>query len=208
MSNLLLDHVSIKEKILVEEIPAGQDYLPAILEALKDNTQLYITYQSYFRNEESSFYVEPYCLKAFKQRWYLVAYSPHYHAVMIYSLDRIHALQPTDNHFTVPEDFQPDHFFDKSFGIIVNDDCGIETVRLKVCARQSNYLRDLKLHKSQIEVERNDDFSIFEIRLRPTFDFQQELLSMGDDIEVLEPLWLRKEIAGKVKRMWNKYKEK
>ena len=26
------------------------------------------------------------------------------------------------------------------------------------------------------------------------------------NIEVLEPLWLRKEMAGKIKRMWNKYK--
>ena len=43
--------------------------------------------------------------------------------------------------------------------------------------------------------------------VRPTFDFQQELLWNGEDLEVLEPLWLRREIAGKVKRMWNKYKE-
>ena len=51
--------------------------------------------------------------------------------------------------------------------------------------------------------------SIFEYRLRPTFDFQQEILWNGEDMEVLEPLWLRKEIAGKIKRMWNKYnKEK
>ena len=41
--------------------------------------------------------------------------------------------------------------------------------------------------------------------LRPTFDFQQEILWNGEDVEVLEPLWLRKEIAGKIKRMWNKY---
>ena len=27
----------------------------------------------------------------------------------------------------------------------------------------------------------------------------------GENMEVLEPLWLRKEIAGKIKRMWNKY---
>jgi hypothetical protein len=26
-------------------------------------------------------------------------------------------------------------------------------------------------------------------------------------MEVLEPYWLRKEIAGKIKRMWNKYKD-
>ena len=32
-------------------------------------------------------------------------------------------------------------------------------------------------------------------------------ISRGVEIEMLEPLWLRKEIAGKIKRMWNKYKE-
>ena len=47
--------------------------------------------------------------------------------------------------------------------------------------------------------------SIFEYRLRPTFDFQQEVLWNGEDMEVLEPLWLRKEITGKIMRMWNKY---
>lgn len=45
------------------------------------------------------------------------------------------------------------------------------------------------------------------INLRPEYDFQQELLWNGEDMEVLEPLWLRKEIAGKIKRMWNKYNE-
>lgn len=40
-----------------------------------------------------------------------------------------------------------------------------------------------------------------------TFDFQQELLWNGDDMEVLSPLWLRNEMAGKIQRMWNKYKE-
>ena len=45
------------------------------------------------------------------------------------------------------------------------------------------------------------------INRRPEYDFQQELLWNGEDMEVLELLWLRKEVAGKIKRMWNKYKE-
>jgi predicted DNA-binding transcriptional regulator YafY len=63
------------------------------------------------------------------------------------------------------------------------------------------------MHESQVEKEQNDDYSIFELDIRPTFDFQQEILWNGEDMEVLKPDWLRKEIAGKVKRMWNKYKE-
>ena len=63
------------------------------------------------------------------------------------------------------------------------------------------------MHESQQESERTDIYSIFELQVLPTFDFQQELLWNGEDLEVLEPRWLRKEIAGKVKRMWNKYNE-
>ena len=63
------------------------------------------------------------------------------------------------------------------------------------------------MHESQQESKRTDSYSIFELQVLPTFDFQQELLWNGEDLEVLEPLWLRKEIAGKVKRMWNKYNE-
>ena len=63
------------------------------------------------------------------------------------------------------------------------------------------------LHESQEEIVKNEEYSIFKYYIRPTFDFIQEILWNGEDMEVLEPLWLRKEIAGKIERMWNKYKE-
>ena len=69
----------------------------------------------------------------------------------------------------------------------------------------SSYIRDLKMHESQEEIERNEEYSIFTYHLRPSFDFQQEILWNGEDMEVLEPIWLRKEIAGKIKKMWDKY---
>ena len=80
-------------------------------------------------------------------------------------------------------------------------------MKLKVSAGQANYIRDLMLHETQEEIEKNEVYSIFKYYLRPTFDFIQEILWNGEDMEVLEPLWLRKEIAGKIKRMWNKYSE-
>ena len=67
-------------------------------------------------------------------------------------------------------------------------------------------LRSLTLHQTQKEIERTDEYSIFTVRLRPTFDFRQEILSQGCDIEVLEPKWFRDEIAEISKHMWNKYK--
>ena len=207
VSNLMMESASIKDKILFEEIPDGQQFLPVILEALKKNTVLEMTYQSFWRDEANTFTVEPYCLKAFKQRWYLVARSPYLDKVMIYALDRVHELEPTALHFDYPEDFKAEEYFEDCFGIIADQSCKVETVKLKLAAGQANYLRTLTLHQTQKEIERNDEYSIFTVRLRPTFDFRQEILTMGSDIEVLSPKWFREELAEISEHMWDKYKE-
>lgn len=206
VSNLLLDSQQLKDRILLEEIPSGVKYLPMIIEAMKTNNVIRITYQSYWREESNTFDVHPYCVKLFKQRWYMVALSPYYNKVMIYSLDRIFGLWKQKGKFKMPEDFEPSVFFQDCYGVIAGTKRKPETVRIKVSAGQANYIRSLKLHESQDEVERNDEYSIFTYFLRPELDFIQELLSNGEDVEVLEPFWLRKDVGGIIKRMWNKYK--
>ena len=206
VSNLLLDSQQLKDRILLEDIPSGVKYLPMIIEAMKTNNVIRITYQSYWREESNTFDVHPYCVKLFKQRWYMVALSPYYNKVMIYSLDRIFGLWKQKEKFKMPEDFEPSVFFQDCYGVIAGTKRKPETVKIKVSAGQANYLRSLRLHSSQEEVERNDEFSIFTYYIRPEYDFILELLGNGEDVEVLEPVWLRKDVGGIVKRMWNKYK--
>lgn len=211
VSNALANSQSIKDRIILEYVPSGQNYLQTIIDAMKENRVLNITYHSYWKDEESNFDVQPYCVKLFRQRWYMVArstYSYYYEkGPRIYSLDRIFDLHTTDETFEMPKDWDANDFFNGCYGIIADQRLEPQTVKLKVSAGQANYIRDLRMHESQEEIERNDEFSIFTFFLRPSFDFQQELLWNGEDMEVLEPLWLRKEIAGKIKRMWNKYKD-
>ena len=209
MSNALANSQSIKDRILLEYVPSGQQYLQPIIEAMKENRVLNITYHSYWKDEENNFDVQPYCVKLFRQRWYMVArstYSYYYEkGPRIYALDRIKYLHASDEAFVMPKDWTAEKFFDGCFGIIAEQSVKVQPVNLKVSPGQANYIRDLKMHESQEETERNEAYSIFTYRLRPSFDFMQEILWNGEDMEVLEPLWLRKEIAGMVKRMWNKY---
>ena len=211
VSNSIANSQSIKERILLEYVPSGQQYLEKIIEAMKENKVLNITYHSYWKDEDNNFDVQPFCVKLFRQRWYLVALSTYayYHqkGPRIYSLDRFSYLHKTEETFKMPKDWNADEFFEGCFGVIAGDGTKTEIVKLKVSAGQANYIRDLQLHESQEEIEKNEEYSIFSFYLKPTFDFQQEILWNGEDIEVLEPMWLRKEIAGKIKRMWNKYNE-
>ena len=207
--NSLVECKSIKDRILLEEVPSGREYLEPILEAMKKNRFIHILYYNYWRDDMREHYVMPLCVRLFRQRWYVVGRQWPSNHDTIYCLDRIRDFRLSSHSFEYPKDFYPQEYFDGCFGIIAGTDCKVQKVILRVGSEQANYLRDLPLHDSQRETETTEEYSIFEYHLRPTFDFQQEILWNGEDVEVLEPLWLRKEIAGKIKRMWNKYnKEK
>ena len=206
-SNLLLENRSLNDRILLEDVPSGREYLQPIIDAMKKNHLIHFTYYNYWRDDYRQHCVEPYCVKLFRQRWYMVGKMLGANVVLVYSLDRMSEFRKSERTFKYPDDFDGEYYFKDCYGIIAGDGTDIQHVVLKVSAGQANYMRDLPLHHSQRETEHNDEYSIFELNLRPTFDFQQEILWNGEDVEVLKPLWLRKEIAGKIKRMWNKYKE-
>lgn len=204
--NALGDCQRIKDRILLEYIPSGEQHLQPIIDAMKENRVLSITYQSYWNNEENDIKVQPYCVKLFKQRWYLVA-RPDYAKAKpyIFSLDRILSLHVADKTFRMPEGWSAKDYFKDSFGIFVDTKVKPRGVKLKVNAGQANYIRDLRLHESQEEIERNQEYSIFRYWLRPQFDFIQELLWHGGDVEVLEPIELRKDMTKIINSMWGNY---
>lgn len=201
VNNLINESHKLKQRILFEEIPSGRQYLTPIIEAMRDNAVIEMTYQSYGRSKPHTFEVEPYCVKVFKQRWYVVARNPYYNKLMIYALDRIRELKVMDTEFVYPKEFNPQAFFDSSFGIIVDEECDVEKVRLKFFGYKRKYIQSLPLHHSQCEIEGTDEYAIFEYWLRPTFDFCQELLSHGDEMEVLAPQWLRDNLIATLDNM-------
>ena len=207
VSNLLLSCQSLKDRILLEDVPSGQDHLAVILEAMKTNAQLTVDYKTYWSDEIRTYNnLHPYCIKLFKQRWYLIAFNPFIEEIMILALDRVKYIEKlNDETFTLPDAFIAEDYFQNYYGIIAGAEGEPETVKLKVSAGQANYFRSLPLHSSQQEIESDDEYSIFTLRICPEYDFQQEILSNGEDVEVLEPQWLREEIAGKVNRLCNKY---
>ena len=77
VSNTLANSQSIKDRIVLEYVPSGQEYLQPIVEAMKENRVLNITYHSYWKDEENNFDAQPFCIKLFRQRWYLVARSTY-----------------------------------------------------------------------------------------------------------------------------------
>ena len=206
VNNILHESQELKNRILLENIPSGLQHLTTIVDAMREGVKLSMVYQSFGAEKPSTFDVEPWCVKLFEQRWYMLGMSDK---LRIHALDRIKALDPTEHKFKIPKKLNAEKFFKDYYGIIINDDeFDVCPVALKVDSWQSKYLRTLPLHHSQVEVERTEEYSIFEYRLCPSFDFRQKLLSMGETVEVLAPTALRDKIAETVGYMAENYKVK
>lgn len=203
VNNLINESHHLKRRILFEEIPSGRQFLTPIIEAMRDSLEIELLHQSYWYDTPGIYTVQPYCVKVFRQRWYVIGFCKERDALRTFSLDRIHRLTTTDTPFTYPKDFNPSAYFADSFGIITAEEA--QPVRIKVFGMHCQYVRALPLHHSQREIETTADYSIFEYHLKPTFDFKQELLSRGCDLEVLAPAPFRQEIADELQEMLSYY---
>lgn len=204
VNNLINESHHLKRRILFEEIPSGRKYLTSVIEAMRDGLEIELYYQSYWYEEPSTYTLQPYCIKVFKQRWYVIGFCKERNNIRTFSLDRIQQLTTLDAKFVYPKDFDPEAYFANYFGIMIENK-KLETIRIKVYGMHVQYIRALPLHRSQCEIETTVDYSIFEYRMKPTLDFRQELLSRGADVEVLAPLTFREEMIQSVEKMSSLY---
>ena len=207
LNNLLNESTNMRNSIIFEEVPSSEKYLTPIIEAIRDRKAIEITYQGFNKDHSTTFEVEPYCLKQFKQRWYMVAKSAASDKPWIYGLDRIQNLHRTDRSYKIPKKFTAEGYFKDLFGICTDDNKSAESIEIKVDNPQFHYFNSLKLHESQTPIEESPDYTIFRYHIVPTYDFTQELLSKSDSIEVLKPQWYRDEIKNTLKKMLNRYKD-
>ena len=106
-SNLLINNVSLKDRIILEDVPSGREYLQPILGAMKQNRLIHITYYNYWRDDERQYYLKPLCVKLFRQRWYMVGESWSTERRIIFCLDRIRDFRLSSHPFEYPKDFYP-----------------------------------------------------------------------------------------------------
>ena len=178
--------------------------LPIVLEALKEQQLVSFDYKPYWKESSTHYFnFQPHALKMFERRWYLIG---RYHKThRTFALDRMTNVALQEENFKRDPKFDLEKMFSGSYGIIV-EDIPVESIWLKVEAHQANYLRSLPLHRSQMELNsKSEDYAIFALRVRPTFDLRQKILSLGSAVEVLKPESLREEMREEVRRMSKMY---
>lgn len=205
IANVLNENPELNSRVMFDKMPSGHRFVAALLECMASGMLVHIEYKSYLSGTAAGYEVEPYCLKVFKRRWYLLGRSIQTGRFSIYSLDRMESVRKTNIIFHLPVNFNPKEFFSNYFGVLAADNKKVETVRLKVSSGQQEYFRTIPWHRSQQEIETTSEYSIFQYRICVTMDFVQEILSQSYAVEVLAPESLRETVKFLIGKMKENY---
>lgn len=187
--------------------PQGTEHLYGLLHAMKNQVQITFVYQKYWEDELTERTVEPYALKEFKNRWYILSKDLSDNAIKSFAIDRITDLDISKRKFTVPKDFDVNEYYRYCFGIISPNGHQPEDVILSFNAFQGKYIKSLPLHDSQRILVDNADELRIQLKLFITHDFFMELLSFGDNLKILEPQSLIDDLKSTVRNINKRYEE-
>ena len=205
LSNMITAGHNMKERILFEDIPYGTEYLQTVIEAMQKSKELQVDYQQFYKHRET-YNIQPYAMKVYHQRWYVVGYIKELGCIRNIALDRTLEMNISDTPFTLPKNFNAKKYYANTVGIYVNDESKPTKVKIRAYGVQIEYLRTLPLHSSQKEsASKYGEFCDFEYKLCLTPELSTHILSMGENVEVLEPVELREEIKRRICLIYKKY---
>ena len=208
ISNTIEAGRNMKNRILFEDIPSGAEFAQTVVDAMQQNRVLFVDYKP-FQGEKFELYLQPYAMRVYNQRWYVVGRFKESGAIRNIALDRILRMEITDEEFVLPEDFDASEYYAHTVGIFVNESLKPQRVVLRTYGVSTEYMRSVPLHPSQREIATNgNESSDFEYYLNLTPELTGKLLSKGDWIEVIEPKELREEVKKYADSISNLYRKK
>ena len=186
VSNIVSEARGLHDRILLENIPSKSENLRMVVEAMRDNRRITITYRRYGSSEPQQWTVAPYCIKLFRRRWYLLGRFDK-GGFIVLSFDRMMEICVTEDCFTMDKDFDAQAYFSEYFGVMTDARIPLQRIVLRAYGDERYAMRDLPIHPSQRELAVGEDYVDFEVCLHPTYDFIAHILSRGRWVKVVSP---------------------
>lgn len=185
----------------------GIRHINPLYRAILNKRALYIDYQSFKAKEPHRNIYYPYLLKEYRNRWFLIARAKNSSSLLTMALDRIVEFQelmfePYEEYTGV--DF--DRYYSDLIGVSKSEKDRPHKVILQINRQHAPYVLAKPVHHSQQLLKEDVDGIIIRIDVVLNFELEQEILGLGENIKVLAPRLLQKQIKQRLKVMKELYK--
>lgn len=186
----------------------GNEYFDRIFSAIQEKCPIKILYQP-FGKDEREWVVQPYMLKEFRNRWFLIGRVGVNKSITNIGLDRIKGtIKNCTDAFIENDLFNPETYFNNLIGVTIPfDQMEPSDIQIKVSPIQIDYIKTKPLHKGQKTLKEYKDGSILiGLNLFNNYELKSYLLSYGPGIEIMKPKLLREEMKELTQKCYTLYK--
>lgn len=175
-------------------VTEGQEHLSHVLDAILECKVLRIEHKRFDSDDIHVHIVHPYYLKEYRNRWYLVGYQSENKRIQTYGIERIRSISVLEEEPFTGLEFDPEEYYRHAIGVIVYNEPPVDIV-LRFTAKQGMYVLTQPVHDSQETIEQTGDHITIRLHIVPAYEFISMVLGWGEDVEVLEPAWLRDKVV-------------
>lgn len=178
-------------------------YLSELFGAIINKQVLKIHYRT-FKGVDHNWTLHPYYLKQYNSRWFLFGRdNDNQSSILNVPLDRIVDCITTNITYIKNDLVDFEDYFDDIIGVTKYSGQSECRIMLKFDAERFPYILSKPIHGSMKIVDKKN--CIIELSLKPNKELEALIFSFGNQVEVLEPQWLRKQIKEKIEDLMVKY---
>ncbi len=183
--------------------PVPAKLFESVLKALFQRRRLQITYHGRRRDDISEREISPQRLIAYRDRWYLASWCHRADDFRSFALERIRAMELLDRDCKELPAERISRHFDQTFGIFSGParDCA----RLRFSAEASRWAADEVWHPDQ-KGSWDGDCWVLEVPFGHQRELLMNILSYGNDIEILGPDSLRQAVKLRLEQALQRYR--
>ena len=183
----------------------GLEFITPIFNSIIYKKTLSIHYKAFGEKPEFTLTLHPYYLKQYNNRWFVFGWNEERDYLINLSLDRINTLKESESKYIENTEIDFREYFEDIIGVTVWKKNRPVRLILEINKELWPYIETKPLHGSQKVKERNDDGVILEFELNPNYELESMLLSYGEKLKVLSPIWFQKKLSERILLMNNLY---
>lgn len=183
----------------------GTEFLGELIDSALNHQPLNLLYRT-FAGNESTTTIHPYHIKQFNDRWFLIGLQEGScgNYITNKALDRIVKFSRSHVPFIPNTDIDFNEYFKNVVGVTLPEDHPEpEEVLLKFDEARFPYVVNKPIHLSQEVADEQEH--IIRLSVRPNKELEARIFSYGNQVEVLKPEWLRRQITEKLREILKKY---
>lgn len=200
------DPHALQEIVQFENLPTlkGNEWIAPIFDAIRFSYSLDFSYENIYKNEIKKYLIEPYLLKEYRNRWYMIGYSPTHREYRTFGLDRMSKVKIISVKRDVRTDFNTKNFFRYSIGITESKGKALD-IYLSFDPVVGKLILSQPVHGSQKVIKSNTKEIQIAIKVLPGKELLSLLLSFGNSVRVVKPESIKKMMHDEIKSMLKNY---